>query len=741
MKLYPPDIDKSLDFDFLKKTLAEHCSTALARQKVFALRPSADDKLLRQKLQTTDEVLQRYQAGESFPSTQFEEIELFAQRLKTKGSMLEEENFALIRSTLITYTHLFVYLKKQRELMPAVYQLVQEVEPLPQLVNAIDKRIDERGEVRSNASKALGQIRAKLVSSRASAARIFDRMVKKYRDKGYLADFDESISENRRVLAIQSSYKGLVQGIFHGSSSKNSIVYIEPGETVEINNELAQLQDDERQEIRRILRELSEELRPSASYLIAVEKLLAELDFIKAKALFARHEDCCLPLIANSPRQLELVNAYNPVLRILNRGKEKDTIPLQLQLHSEQRLLVISGPNAGGKSIALKTLGLLNLMLQCGLLVPVDPGSKMCFFNQLFADIGDNQSIENELSTYSSKLQKMKHFLAEADQNTLLLIDEFGSGSDPDLGSALAQVFMEKLNSYGIYGIFTTHYSAIKALAARLDGVSNAAMLFDKRSLQPEYLLQIGNPGSSYTFEVAGNSGIAPHIIKEAREKTAEAVIKMDQLLVQLQDDKLQLEKKHRRLNKDLSQLKKLEQERENTIARLEEKLSKQSRLNEESDRLIHWGQRFQKLVESWMDQQSQKDKKQVVARFIGMLNQRSSEVEQEEKKEISSSQSRRDKQLLALKAEELSEGDKVKLLDNGIEGVISEIKKDKYLITLGNNITTWVDRDRFIRANARLNSIPKKKRRKKNFNPKEGKAAKEPQKEPSKPAKGKSKN
>ena len=289
-------------------------------------------------------------------------------------------------------------------------------------------------------------------------------------------------------------------------------------------------------------------------------------------------------------------------------------------------------------------------------------------------DIGDNQSIENELSTYSSKLEKMKHFLQHADDHTLLLIDEFGSGSDPDLGSALAQVFLEKLNGFKVFGILTTHYNAIKAIAAATEGIQDGAMLFDRQTFSPEYRLETGNPGSSYTFEVAEKPGIAPHIIKEARKRTGKSTLKVDQLLVQIQDEKLQLEKKRDRLNAELQSIKELEAEKADTIVKLQDKLDKQSKLNEENDRLLYWGQRFQKLVEGWMDQQSQKDKKAIVARFIGMLNQRSGEVEKEEKQNFSKAQSKREKKINELKEVEVKPGDKIKVLSNNLQGTVSSI-------------------------------------------------------------------
>ncbi len=716
MDIYPKGLSQSLDFEIVKKHVAAFCQTAGGKERVETLSPWHNSRLLSVELSKVNELLGLFQSSESFPSTSFDPVGKFLHRLAIDGTFLEAEQFAEIRSAFLIYENLYRSIISRREKLPNLYQMVFAKEPVGEIKKEIDKRIDERGQVRSNASPQLSRIRSELTKKRASADRIFARAVKKYRDKGLLADFDETVSDNRRVLAIQSSYKGQVQGIFHGSSSKQAVVYIEPGETVEINNDIAFLQDEGRQEIRRILRELSTVLRPFTPWLITMEEMLYELDFIKAKASYAHREEACLPQISDTQR-IFLKEAYNPVLRFYHQQRKREAIPLDLELTIEERILVISGPNAGGKSIALKTLGLLQLMLQCGLLVPVHPDSHFCLFEKLYGDIGDSQSIENELSTYSSKLQKMKHFLDFADERTLLLIDEFGSGSDPELGSSLAQVFLQKLNSFGCFGIFTTHYNAIKAIAANTAGIVNGAMLFNTRNFVPEYRLEMGNPGSSFTFEVAQKSGISPHIIKEAREKTAQNILDVDHLLVQLQDDKQKIEVAQRKMTRELKKLNELKRTQQQTIDKLEDKLQKQSRMNEEYDRATYWGQRFQKLVESWMGQNNQKDKKAVVSRFIAMLNQRSGEIERQENKDFKKATKNRQQKIENLINEEVKIGDKIKILSNGVEGTILEKKGNKYQIALGGNITALLDRDKFVKASAQLEARPKKKKRKKSFN------------------------
>lgn len=715
MQLYPSDLAEALDFQFIRTQIAKLCSSQRAKELALDLRPIEDLGALRKTLKETDQILSLLLGEENFPNAEHPALGSFLPKISIKGHALREEQYADIRSLALNYRDLRRFIEAKKDRLPALWRNLELLFSEKTVIEEIDRVIDERAQVRSNASPELQKIRRDLVKKRASADRIFQRALKKMREKGILADFDESVSETRRVLAIQSAYKGQVQGIQHGSSHKHSIAFIEPGETVEINNDIAELLEDEKEEIKRILRELSSILSPYREHLEEIERQMVHLDYHRAKATFSYREKSCVPYISREKR-IKLKEAYNPVLRHFNAQKQKDTVALNLELHPQQRILVISGPNAGGKSLSLKTVGLLQIMLQSGLPVPVHPESEMCIFDQLLGDIGDAQSIENELSTYSSKLQKMEHFLRHADEESLLLIDEFGSGSDPELGSALAQIFLEKLNSFQSFGIITTHFNSIKALAAETEGIVNGAMLFERETFSPRYELITGQPGSSYTFEVAQRSGIAKHIIQEARGRIQQNTLEVDRLLVQIQEDKVGIERARKQQETELKKLRELQQEQQVQIKKLEDKLSKQSRINEEADRMMYWGQRFQKLIDSWMDQKTQKDKKEVIARFIAMLNQRSGEVQKEESTDHQKKLAVRHKNIDKYTSENIAIGSQVKIIESGIIGTLMEQKGSKYIVALGGNLRASMDREKFVRADAPIGDKPKKKQRKKDF-------------------------
>jgi DNA mismatch repair protein MutS2 len=562
----------------------------------------------------------------------------------------------------------------------------------------IDRIIDKQGFVNSSASKLLASIRNSISKKKQAADRIFYRALKKYQKNNVLGEYAETVSDNKRVLAVQATFKGQVQGIMHGSSTKNTLVFLEPSECIDINNEVTSLEFEERKEVQRILKELTAFLSGFSEFLKAIEQVIFKIDEVHARAVYAYKTGGNLPRLSTKP-EIKIIQGINPVLQHFNKEKNKSVIPLDVELHENQRFLVISGPNAGGKSITLKTVGLFQAMIQSGILIPANPNSVIGLFYKLMTDIGDAQSIENELSTYSSKLEKMKTFLSQADDRSLILIDEFGSGSDPDLGSALAQVFLTHLEEYKSFGIITTHYNSIKSLASALKNVGNASMQFNQETFLPEFVLQTGTPGSSYTFEVALKSGIPEFMVHEARELLDHKTVQIDSLLVEVQDEKIKLKEARERLYRKLEDLEVTKVRHQTKIKLIEEKLEKQTSVNLEMNSVLTWGKRFENLANSWLKDSSNKNKSAMIGRFVKMMKERSGEIKVEEKKNAVLQNTASNKKLQRTLKEEVALGDTVKLLSNNKKGTLAEIRKNKYLILLGSNITTLVARDQFVKA------------------------------------------
>lgn len=702
MHIYPSDIIDHLEFTDVRKAAANYAVTKDGKQRLLELLPSSDLREIELNLTEVNELLSIYQSESSVPALSAADLKDALGLLRIKNAVLEAEQFLDVKQLVEAYNNLHRFCDNQKELLPTVGLRFRPFPPNFEIPAAIDKVLERNGVVKSSASPELTKIRTTLARKRASADRVFYKAVRKYQSLGLLGDVVESVHDDRRTLGVQAGFKGRVNGLLHGASNKHSLVFIEPGECVEINNEVAMLMDDEKREVRRILKELTQLLAEHRDELNAFSRIMSEIDFIHAKARYAYVEDACLPRL-NHEGELTIIKGINPVLRHFHKTKNRAVIPLDLELDTEHRILVISGPNAGGKSITLKTVGLFQLMLQSGLLLPVDPKSSFPIIHRILADIGDSQSIENELSTYSSKLEKMKEFLNTSDDKTLFLIDEFGSGSDPDLGAVLAQVFLKSLNKRRAYGIATTHYNSIKSLAASLPGVMNGSMLFNGATLEPEYLLTTGQPGSSYTFEVAERAGIPKGLIQSARKRLKEGTRALDELLVELQKERHALGEERGEMQRRLQELETLKVQQTSQIAKLEDKVQKQSQTNADQSAQLMWGKRFEALVKSWNNSTNNQQRKSVVDRFKQMMSDRGGEVKKVEKKNLSKAKKQQLARLKKLTSEPVKVGDKVKLLNSKQTGQIVEIKKDKYIIAYDNGISTTTERDKFILASRRL--------------------------------------
>lgn len=702
MLIYPNDSIDHLEFTDVREAVATYAVTKEGRQQLRDLLPISDARQIEHELTEVNEALSVYQSDSSFPALAAADLTDALSMLRISNAVLEPEQFLDIKLLVESYNRLHRFVETQVELLPTVGMRFRNFPPNVEIPHAIDKVLERNGIVKSSASADLSKIRTQLSRKRTSADRLFYKAIRKYENLGLLGDVKEGVHDDRRTMGVQAGFKGRVNGLLHGASNKHSLVFIEPGECVEINNEVAMLVDDEKREVRRILKELTKLLALHQDELKAFSRIMSEVDFIHAKARYALAEDACLPHV-NTDGVWEVIEGINPVLRHFHKTKNRSVVPLDLTMDPDQRIIVISGPNAGGKSIALKTIGLFQMMLQSGLLLPVHPKSSFPIIKNILADIGDSQSIENELSTYSSKLEKMKEFLKTADDRTLFLIDEFGSGSDPDLGAVLAQVFLKSLNKKRAFGIATTHYNSIKSLAASLPGVRNGSMLFNGKTLEPEYQLQIGQPGSSYTFEVAERAGIPKELITSARKRLKEGTRALDELLVALQKERHALGQEREETANRLEELEAMKVKQSAQIRKLEDKINKQSQTNADQSEQLMWGKRFESLVKSWNKATNRQMRKAVTDRFQQMLSERGGEVKKVEKKNLSKAQKQKKARLKRLTSEEVKVGDKVRLLNARQSGQIVEIKKDKYVIAYDNGITTTTERDKFILANRKL--------------------------------------
>jgi DNA mismatch repair protein MutS2 len=681
MNLYNTDTLQVFGFDKIREAIAEHAVHPYAKSLALKMAPLKDpDKAIR-FLHQTNELYMVVKNGLNFPSLDIEDFSQAASLLRIDGSALSITQLLQIKQATEICNNIARFFSDKTELFPELSQLVSPIQVNTFVIDSINAIIDEQGQVRSSASPELSSIRKSLSYLRKQADKLFLQLKSQLAQDGMLRENEENFYNGRRVLAVLAEYKRSVRGFLHGKSESGQTIYIEPNETIEVNNDIAEAEAEEHIEIMRLLKALTESLRPYAPQVKQYDSTISALDFIRAKAYFAKDINACLPQLVKHSEIL-LKKAYHPLLFIQNKASHKEIIPLDLHLHKNQRLIVISGPNAGGKSIALKTVGLLQLMLQSGLLVSCKEGSIMGFFNQMMEDIGDSQSIENELSTYSSRLQRMKKYLAMANERSLLLIDEFGSGTEPEMGSAIAETMLESFANDKTFGIITTHYTGLKILANQLPNVVNANMLFNVEQLLPTYQLSIGQPGSSYTLEVAQNIGLPKTIIKSSREKASQQHIQFNALIANLQKEKVQLQKEHAELQKEKEAAKKAKEKHTNIAERLDQQLQDNAIKQIELAKLARLGERFQKFIDEWI--QNPKEKKNTIKRFIDTMTAEKKRFEKDNTED--KVQARTAAYVEKIKSV-IAVGSKVRVKNGYQTGIVEAISKKYARVNYGNLI------------------------------------------------------
>ncbi|MFK8300435.1 DNA mismatch repair protein MutS [Capnocytophaga canimorsus] len=708
---------QDLEFNTVLQHISELCQTELGKKYALRIEPFTQKEALLMALQQTNEYLSSFQNNNTIPPHAAEKIKNEIKLLEIEGTTLEITGIQKIYRLSQTVNNHIVFFHKFKELYPTLYQNTESIHFTNEITEAIEKIIDKFGEIKNEASPTLANIRKEISQVKGKINESFNRALAIYNASDYLDDIRETVVENRRVLAVKAMYRRKVQGAVLGSSKTGSIVYIEPQETERASRELNNLLYDEKEEILRILKELTIFLGNFVVLLKDYQAYITSIDIIYGKAKYAEKINGLLPEITEE-RVVDFRQAYHPLLFLNNQEKGAITYPQTILLTNESRIIVISGPNAGGKSITLKTIGLLQLMLQSGMLIPVHHRSKTCLFERILTDIGDNQSIENHLSTYSYRLKNMNYFLKKCNENSLFLIDEFGTGSDPELGGALAETFLEEFYHRKAFGVITTHYANLKMLANELPYATNANMLFNDKTLEPIFKLIVGEAGSSFTFEVAQKNGIPFGLINRAKKKIEHGKVRFDATIAKLQKERSKMEKTSEALKDEEIKAREEAKRLEELNQKIKSKLINYQELYDYNQRMIALGNKINDLAEKYFENGK---KRPLISEFLRIVETENSkrkkvdeaekirhkELKKETEKELSKKieeirkERKAEKKEKALKVEKekqqmqraLKVNDRVRIKDSRSVGSIDKIEKGKAVINYGL-FTTTVDID-----------------------------------------------
>ena len=712
---------QDLEFESVIQQVAAHNVTSLGKTEVLATLPFSKRDQVIDALRLTNEFVSSFENENRIPNHGFDAITSELKLIQIENNYLEIDGFRKIASLCVTTNILLKFFKKFHEYYPLLHRVSLQLEANKEIPEAIHSVVDKFGEIRNDASDTLYVLRKSIQAVRTKINTSFNSALSMYNSAEYLDDIRETVMENRRVLAVKAMYRRKVKGSIMGASKTGSIVYIEPDATHQHQRDLNNLEFEETEEIKRILLELTSFISGYSPLLESYQQFLTKLDVIYAKAKYAKEINAVLPEITTH-QELDLVNAYHPLLLVANKSEGLKTYPQTITMTTNSRIIVISGPNAGGKSITLKTVGLLQLMVQSGMLIPVHERSKLCLFDTILSDIGDNQSIENHLSTYSYRLKQMNYFLKKCNKQTLFLIDEFGTGSDPELGGALAETFLEVFYEREAFGIITTHYSNLKLLANELPHIQNANMLFDEKTLLPLYKLVIGQAGSSFTFEVAQKNGIPYSLINRSKKKIERGKIRFDKTIAKLQKERSKLENTERALKQN--EIKKsLETDKlETTNAKAKKKLQSYQELFDSNQRLVYLGQKISDLGERYFENKRKRELMNELFKLVQIENSKRQKIslkqkkaqkakEAELKKEVEKKvavirkEKKKQKEKAALIPPKpkrvLVVGDSVRLEDGRAVGTLDKLEKNKAVVNYGL-FTTTVNIDRLEYVNSK---------------------------------------
>jgi DNA mismatch repair protein MutS2 len=674
--LYPENIESKLGFDQIRELIRKECLSPLGVGYVEKMKFSSDVQVISNLIAQTAEFKKILQLNLSFPSKDFIDVIPYLEQIEPEGSLLEPEKFRDLKLSIFTIASCINFFERfPDEEYTALRELTKEINLDRNIFRRIDKVVDDNGLVKDGASSELWEIRKSLITQQSGLRKELDRILKSVKKEGFADEQVEiTIRSGRMVVPVLAEYKRKVKGFIHDESATGQTVFIEPAEIFEVNNQIKELEHQERREIIKILIELTDEIRPIVNDLKKAYKFLALIDFIRAKASLAIRMNAVAPQIEKT-QIIRWVKARHPLLYLSFKKQNREVVPLNISLDKEKRILIISGPNAGGKSVCLKTVGLLQYMFQCGLLVPLEEFSVMGIFKDIFIDIGDEQSIENDLSTYSSHLKNMKHFLSFAGNKSLVLIDEFGTGTEPHFGAAIAEAVLEQLNKPAIYGVITTHYTNLKSFAEKTEGVVNGAMRFDIEKLEPLYELETGNPGSSFALEIATKIGLPKDIIESSKLKLGDEQVSYDKLLRELELAKTKVQRQNEKLVIKTEELDKLLAEYTESKAFIDthkKRLLNEAKL-EAKELLKEVNQRIENTINEIRKNKGDKESTRKLRNDLQDLNE---SLKPEEVKDTVSN--------YEVMAGDIKKGDLVRVKNSGALGEIISIKDKDAEIMIG---------------------------------------------------------
>ena len=724
--IYPQNFEQKIGFDQIRQLLKDKCLSTLGEERVNEMNFSDHFEEVDELLNQVAEFVRIIQEEDNFPDQFFFDVRPSLKRIRIEGMYMDEQELFDLRRSLETIRDIVRFLQRNDEEesdcpYPSLKKLAGDITVFPQLITKIDGILNKYGKIKDNASTELSRIRRELANTMGSISRSLNSILRNAQSEGYVdKDVAPTMRDGRLVIPVAPGLKRKIKGIVHDESASGKTVFIEPAEVVEANNRIRELEGDERREIIRILTEFSNTLRPSIPEILQSYEFLAEIDFIRAKSHFAIQTNSIKPSLENE-QLLDWTMAVHPLLQLSLAKHGKKVVPLDIELNLKQRILIISGPNAGGKSVCLKTVGLLQYMLQCGMLVPMHERSHVGLFGSIFIDIGDEQSIEDDLSTYSSHLTNMKIMMKNCNERSLILIDEFGGGTEPQIGGAIAEAVLKRFNIKGTFGVITTHYQNLKHFAEDHEGVVNGAMLYDRHLMQALFQLQIGNPGSSFAVEIARKIGLPEDVIADASEIVGSEYINADKYLQDIVRDKRYWEGKRQTIRQR-------EKHREETIARYQaemEELQKSRKeiirqAKEEAERLLQESNaRIENTIRTIKEAQAEKEKtrlvRQELADFRESIDNLTSK-EQEDKiarkmEKLKEKQNRKKekkqngtKEQPAVqqtpKATPITEGCPVRIKGQSSVGEVLEINGKNAVVAFGS-IKTTVKTERLERSNA----------------------------------------